>query len=95
MGRREQRERERKRAVSSCQKLDSFILPRAKPLAEEGQIESRCSRASSVTVAASPASSIATLLESETGDSTCYEAKQEVNGDKQDELQRDEKAERV
>ena len=46
-----------------------------------------------MTVAASPGSSIATSLESETGDSTCYEAKQEVNGVKQDELQRDEKSE--
>ena len=56
-------------------------------------MESRCSPASFVTIAASPASSIAAPLELETGDSTCYRAKQEVNGSKQDKLQLDEKTE--
>ena len=62
MGRRKQQEKELKRVVSSCQKLDSFILPWAKRLAEEGKIVSGCSPASSVAVAPSPTSPITRIV---------------------------------
>lgn len=40
MGRPEQRERQRKRAAATCQKLDKFLPPKAPRTQERGQIMS-------------------------------------------------------